>query len=281
MTNLNLPIKSFNGHNITSVTPLHGGSIGQVSLIKTENKDKVVLKRADYDLSIEASMLKFLKCESSLPVPEIYHSSEDYLLMEYIEHDSHINSVSQIHAAEILAALHNIQNKRFGFENNNLIASIEQKNNFYDSWPDFFAENRIMYLAKLCYESGKLKTETFSKLSSFANHIKKWIPENKSPSLIHGDMWTSNILSLNNEIVGFIDPSIYYADPEIELAFSTLFGTFGKPFFDAYKHFHPLEEDFFRLRKDLYNIYPLLVHRFLFGQSYEYDILEKLKLVGL
>ena len=33
---------------------------------------------------------------------------------------------------------------------------------------------------------------------------------------------------------GFVDPAIYCGSPEIELAFATLFGTFGTAFFEAY-----------------------------------------------
>ena len=45
------------------------------------------------------------------------------------------------------------------------------------------------------------------------------------PGLIHGDLWGGNIICQKNQLRGFIDPAIYFANPEIELAFSTLFST--------------------------------------------------------
>lgn len=54
----------------------------------------------------------------------------------------------------------------------------------------------------------------------------------------------------------------------IELAFTTLFGTFGRPFFERYQEMRPIRPGFFKERRDLYNLYPLLVHVRLFGGSY-------------
>jgi fructosamine-3-kinase len=68
-----------------------------------------------------------------------------------------------------------------------------------------------------------------------------------------------------------VDPAIYHADPEIELAFSTLFGTFGEPFFKRYEGHRPLRAGFAE-RKEIYNLYPLLVHVRLFGDAYVSDV---------
>ncbi|NTV46695.1 MAG: fructosamine kinase, partial [Chlorobiales bacterium] len=72
----------------------------------------------------------------------------------------------------------------------------------------------------------------------------------------------------NGKIAAFIDPAIYYAHPEIELAFITLFSTFGRHFFDAYNERSGIRRGFFEERRDIYNLYPLLVHTRLFGGHY-------------
>ena len=87
-------------------------------------------------------------------------------------------------------------------------------------------------------------------------------------ALIHGDVWTTNVLARAGRITAFLDPAIYYADPEIELAFIGLFGTFGRAFHEAYHSLRPIAPGFFEERRDLYNLYPLLVHVRLFGGSY-------------
>ena len=82
-------------------------------------------------------------------------------------------------------------------------------------------------------------------------------------------------------IAAFVDPAIYCGSPEIELAFTTLFGTFGKPFFEAYADIMPLEPGFHELRAHLYNLYPRLVHVRLFGSSYLAGIDATLTRLGL
>jgi len=67
---------------------------------------------------------------------------------------------------------------------------------------------------------------------------------------------------------GFVDPAIYYADAEVELAFATLFSTFTDPFFRRYAELRPIRPGFREARRDIYNLYPLLVHVRLFGGDY-------------
>ena len=69
-------------------------------------------------------------------------------------------------------------------------------------------------------------------------------------------------------VLGLIDPAIYFSDPEIELAFMTLFGSVGETFFTSYREIHPIAPGFFEARRHLYNLYPLLVHVRLFGGGY-------------
>jgi fructosamine-3-kinase len=107
-----------------------------------------------------------------------------------------------------------------------------------------------------------------NRLETLAGRLDRWIAEPAHPSLLHGDLWTGNILVNRGRVVGFIDPALYYGDAEIELAFGTLFGTFGRPFFERYGELRPLNPGFFEERRDLYNLYPLLVHVRLFGGSY-------------
>ena len=55
---------------------------------------------------------------------------------------------------------------------------------------------------------------------AFAGRLPEWLDEPAAPALIHGDMWGGNVLTRNGRIAAFVDPAIYYADPEIELIHS-------------------------------------------------------------
>ncbi len=109
-------------------------------------------------------------------------------------------------------------------------------------------------------------------MTRLSGSLGQWLAEPPHPSLLHGDVWTTNVLASKGRITGFIDPAVYYGHPEIELAFTTLFGTFSRPFFERYHELRPIPDGFFETRKDIYNLYPLLVHACLFGSSYAMSV---------
>ena len=99
--------------------------------------------------------------------------------------------------------------------------------------------------------------------------------------MLHGDLWGGNILCHDDKIAGLIDPAIYYGDREIDLAFGTLFGDLTPEFFKQYDEVSKIEPGFFEERRDLYNLYPLLVHVRLFGGSYVDSVDQTLSRFGV
>lgn len=89
----------------------------------------------------------------------------------------------------------------------------------------------------------------------------------ESPSLLHGDLWSGNVMPGQQGLPTIFDPAVYYGNREMELAFTELFGGFDQDFYAAYHESFPLSPGFTN-RADLYNLYPLLVHVNLFGSSY-------------
>jgi len=277
---------------------LHGGCVGEVYRVNIfeaspfESSVIVAKFTASEDaspedattagtLDIEGKMLTYLVERSDLPVPKVYFASPSVLLMEWIEGKSEFNPAAQRHAAECLAKLHQVKADRFGLPFHTLIGGLVQPNTPTDTWLDFFREQRVFYMAKAAYQEELLPCDILLKLEKCCDHLDRWIVEPAYPALLHGDAWTTNILAHGGKIRGFLDPAIYYGHPEMELAFTTLFKTFDEPFFTHYQAINPIEEGFFELRKDLYNLYPLLVHVRLFGQSYINPILQTLKRLGL
>jgi fructosamine-3-kinase len=53
----------------------------------------------------------------------------------------------------------------------------------------------------------------------------------------------------------------------MDIAFTELFGGFPRAFYQAYEEHYPLQPGF-EERKDLSNLYPILVHTNLFGGHY-------------
>lgn len=264
-------IQNLIGHEIARMTPLSGGMIAEVYRVDFIDGQSVAVKVAKGDkakLDIEGRMLRYLAKHSELPIPEVIHSESNLLIMRYIDNQGGISSNVQENAAHHLASLHNISSEKFGLSFDTLIGSLHQPNTQYDSWIDFFREQRLIYMADVAYKAQQLPLSIRQRIEQFAPQLDDLLYEPDSPSLIHGDMWSGNILAKNDHIASFIDPAIYYAHPEIELAFSTLFGTFGQAFFDTYHNLRPIEPDFFEERRYIYNLFPLLVHVTLFGAGY-------------
>jgi fructosamine-3-kinase len=225
-------------------------------------------------------MLRYLREKSDLPVPEVYHSSPRLLIMAFLEGDSRFPPAAQAHAAELLADLHGRSAPAFGLERHTLIGGLLQPNPWYERWIPFFREQRLLHMAREAEEAGRLPRAVRQRVETFASKLERWLAEPEQPALIHGDVWTTNLLAAGDRITGFVDPAIYYAHPEIELAFTTLFGTFGEPFFERYRQLRSLPQGFFEERRHIYNLYPLLVHVRLFGGTYVNSVDQTLRRFG-
>lgn len=261
------------GRRPTRLTPLSGGCIAEVYRVDLAGGGAVVVKAStDGGLDCEAWMLGYLACETDLPVPAVLHAGASshggLLVMDYVETAGGLDGAAERHAAELLAALHGISADRFGFQRDTLIGPLVQPNPWCARWLDFFVEHRLLYMGRIARESGHLPASTFARLERLCGKLERYIEPPSTPSLIHGDLWGGNVLARNGRIAAFVDPAIYFADAEIELAFATLFATFGEAFFARYRELRPIAFGFFEARRDLYNLYPLLVHSALFGGHY-------------
>jgi fructosamine-3-kinase len=259
------------GERLKSARPMDGGCIGEVYTLELEDGTPLVAKvdrEGESHLEREAYMLRYLREKSDLPVPEVYHGSETLLLMEYIEGDSEFSDGAERQAAELLAALHGITADAYGHERDTLIGNLDQPNAWTESWIEFFRDQRLLYMAKVAQEAGRLPMEDRHRIERLAGRLDDLVDEPERPSLIHGDAWSANVLARGDRITGFLDPAIYHADHEMELAFISLFDSFGEPFFERYREIRNIREGFFEARRDLYNLYPLLVHVYYFGGGY-------------
>lgn len=258
------------GKKIRAIHPLSGGSVAEVKLIELTDGSRVVAKlgRPGSTLALEGWMLEYLARESRLPVPAVLFASDELLLLAYIESGDALDGSCERHAAELLAELHRIGAPAFGLERATVIGGLVQPNDWTGSWIEFFRERRLLHMARAAREEGAIGEALFLRIESLAARLGDFLGEPDKPSLIHGDMWGGNVLCRHGRIAGFVDPAIYYADPEIELAFSTLFSTFGAAFFARYRSLREIRPGFFETRRDLYNLYPLLVHVRLFGGHY-------------
>ncbi len=283
VTDLRQQITDLMGVPVRRLSVLHGGSVAEVYQAVLTDGQQLAIKVEHGEqaaLHVEGNMLRYLAANSALPVPAVLYSSAELLVMQHLQGASHFSADAERDAAEHLAALHAITAPQFGFKSTTRIGGLAQPNPLSNSWINFFAEQRLLHRAHAARDARQLPTALLHRLERFAADLPRWLDEPPHPALIHGDVWTTNVLAEGGQIIGFIDPAIYYADPEIELAFITLFNTFGDPFFRRYHELRPIQNGFFEERRDIYNLYPLLVHVHLFGGSYVARVAQTLQRFG-
>ncbi len=260
-----------------------GGCIGEVYRAELEDGTPLVAKvdrGGESHLDREAYMLRYLREKTDLPVPEVFHGSETLLLMEFVEGTNRFSEGAERHAAELLASLHGITADGYGHERDTLIGNLDQPNPWTESWADFFRENRLLYAARAAHGAGRVPDGDLIRVERLADRLDDLIGRPNPPALIHGDAWSGNALAKDGRISAFLDPAIYHADPEIEIAFISLFDSFGDAFMRRYAEIRPIREGFFETRRDLYNLYPLLVHAYYFGGGYLGSVQRILERLG-
>lgn len=255
---------------VLEMRPLAGGKISQVLRLDFASGEPLVAKVGDgsHNLRIEAFMLRYLRQHSALPVPEVIHDEPNLLLMQHIAGDDPLARASLRHLGQLLAACHQVSGASFGLDRDTLIGPLHQPNPPTASWIEFFREQRLLYMTDLARESGELPPALEGRLLRIAESLRDFLIEPAYPALIHGDMWRTNIIAREGRIAGIIDPALYYAHNEMELAYMALFEGFGQEFFDAYRELLPIDREFYATRRHIYNLYPLLVHLIIFGDKY-------------
>ena len=281
-TGLSRAIEAAIGQRPSRMTRLSGGCIAETYKVALDDGRRVVAKFSvsEGSLSLEGWMLRYLQRHSRLPVPAVLHADDRLLVIDYVATSGGITPAVERHAAELLAALHQVTAPAYGLERDTLIGPLPQPNPESADWLGFFRDHRLLHMAGLARNAGRLPGRLMHRIEWLAGRLERWIEAPAPPSLIHGDMWAGNLLARDGRVAGFVDPAIYYADPEIELAFATLFGTFGTAFFEHYGALRPLRPGFFEVRRELYNLYPLLVHLRLFGGAYLAQVTRTLDRFG-
>lgn len=258
--------------DVINRSPLYGGDINQVYKIEAAGGVFVVKENSNVPqdfFEAEALGLKTLG-EHGAPVPRVLAFEKDAILLEYIKPGRQNN----LHAGELLARLHLEKQESFGFAKDNYIGSLPQKNGFHTGWAGFFARRRIGDQISLYQKKTTIPAPEKELWNHLIEYIEKELPEPEHPSLIHGDLWSGNLYHGESGPF-FIDPAVYCADWRMELAFTELFGGFGSEFYSGYNSVITFPDPVYRKFRDLYQIYPLLVHANLFGAGYYSSALSR------
>lgn len=209
-----------------------------------------------------------------MAIPKTYYAGEipgkdgGMIVLEWIE-SGPAHKATEEQLGRGMAELHRRKspNGKFGLHNDNYIGLLPQPNDWCDTWLEFYFQRRLLPMIKLAEKRGRLSTKRNRRLMQLTDTLERWIPSRTEPSLLHGDLWHGNWIASDHGQPYLIDPAVFYGEREYEMAFTELFGGFSSHFYDAYEEVCPLSPDYAE-RRPLYQLYYLLVHLILFGESY-------------
>ncbi len=256
-----------------SIEQVHGGDIHSAWQIEFSNK-KLFLKRnvrnkkfLEFEKFCLQNLRKYINQEN-LVIPEViaYKNIKniEILLIEWID----IKNFDQKKLGKGLGEMHlksaESNPKMFGFPVEGFIGTTDQKKGWEDNWIDCFLNLRIIPQL-LILNSKILEKETINKLKE---KIKSELLNHKPiNALVHGDLWSGNA-GMDKSGKGVIfDPASWWADNEVDIAMTKLFGGFRKEFYEEYHKIFPIKKDF-ENRIIIYNFYHILNHANMFGGSY-------------
>ncbi|ASV30244.1 fructosamine kinase family protein [Maribacter cobaltidurans] len=260
---------------IERVSPLSGGDISRAYLLESEtekffcklNAEKMALPMFRAEKNALHALLKTGAIATPRPFQVEPYKKGAFILMEYIE-SKRANTEDMALFGRQLAKLHQASVKNeFGLEEDNFIGSLPQSNKKHLDWTTFYVEERLLPQLKSAADKGLLGRDEIPSEDTMMVVCTDMFPK-VSPSLLHGDLWSGNYLISNHGVPFLIDPAIYRGHYEVDIAMTKLFGGFGDSFYRAYKEVMPPEPGE-NERTDLYQLYYLLVHLNLFGNSYK------------
>ncbi|GAA2758960.1 fructosamine kinase family protein [Actinopolymorpha rutila] len=258
------------GLAVVDQAPLAGGMVADVRRLTLADGRTVVCKAAfgeQAHLDIEATMVRHLHAAHPRVVPEVIYADPELLVQTFMS-GSHLTDAAATSLGEELAILHGRHADAFGFDGPTLNGWFLLPNGWSGDWVPFFRDQRLRYCADAAVANGTLHAGFRARVETLCERLGERLCEPTAPTLLHGDLWSANILADGDKITALLDPSVVYGHPELDLSHVV-----GQPYadavFESYRRFHPIEKDFFELRAPVYQVYTAIMHVLYFGSRYE------------
>lgn len=271
---------------ITDRRPVHGGDINRAWRLELSGGRAVFMKsNSPANLpffAAEARGLAALGRPGVIGVPRALALGTDtrlgisFLLLEHLPSAPKITGYWESFGRE-LAALHRAdcagltgeKTLPYGLAFDNFCGATPQRNAPHKKWSDFFRDCRLSPQFKLA--AGAMDTRMRRQADRLLARLDELLPEPERPSLLHGDLWSGNAVTGPDGKAWILDPAVYVGHHEADLAMTELFGGFSPAFYGAYNEVYPIDSGYAD-RRELYNLYHLLNHLNLFGESYLYSV---------
>lgn len=228
--------------DILKLETLAGGLISLTRRVTASTGTVVVKQNAKAPPDMyprEAEGLEAVAAPGGLRVPEVLTVGEDHLVLEdFGKHDPGPGFWEEF--GRRVASMHSCHSDQYGFHHDNYLGILPMDNNWSDDGWEFFARTRMLRFLGEPLAEMHLTLEDRIGVERLAAKLPDLIPF-QPPSLLHGDLWTSNILVAPDGEPGAIDPAVYYGWPEAELSMTFAYDGVDPAAFDAYREVLPLE----------------------------------------
>jgi fructosamine-3-kinase len=232
-----------------------------------EGRDMVA--KSGPQLTAEAQMLRTL-AEAGVPVPAIEAEYGDVLLLEHVPNDRAFSPRAWADIGANVRAMHGHEDGQYGWPVDYALGSVLLDNRQTANWPAFWIDNRLRAPANL------LDLPWRKRIDALAARAADMLPPDPPAALLHGDLWSGNILVREGRLAALIDPACFHGDPEVDLAMLCLFDDPDEAFWDAYGPLRPG----WRERRVIYQLFPAILHLRLFGPTYSALVDRLLTQVG-
>jgi fructosamine-3-kinase len=272
---------------VTALESLSGGCINDAARLDT-TEGEFFFKwsrdpRAYQQFRTEKLALEAMRTsETRLQIPEpiTAEASQEgvpaFLLTEFIESGPKNEDFDE-NLGEGLAELHDYSADQFGFEEDTFCGETLQPNLWTDNWLDFYRDYRLGFQLKLMEGNRSLAEGEKATVQTLLDNLDEYLPTSSDgPSLIHGDLWSGNVMANRDGDPVIIDPAAYFADREAEFGMMFLFGGFSEDVYRAYESASPLRDNW-RETVELYSLYHVLNHFNIFGGHYKRQALEMVR----
>ncbi len=262
----------------SAVRRVTGGDINEAyRVVLADGRDAFVKTRAEAEAgeyAAEAAGLAWLAEPGALRTPRVLEVTDRYLALEWVD----AGTLGEAGAEELgrgLAATHAAGAAGFGgldagahgHDAPTRFGSLRLANDPAADWPAFYAERRLLPLARMARERAAITPAGAAAVERVCERLTELAGPAEPPARLHGDLWAGNVLADLDGRPWLIDPSAYGGHREVDLAMLRLFGAPSERVFAAYEEVHPLAEGWSG-RVSLYQLLPLLVHALLFGGPY-------------
>jgi fructosamine-3-kinase len=221
----------------------------------------------------EATGLSWLGAAEAVRLPDVVAVSDGdtagghppFLVLEWIDEGPPRPS-TDADLGRALARLHGAGAPCFGREDRRSTGSRGLPNEPMPTWSAFYAQCRLLPLARLAADAGALAPPVIARLERLAHSLERF-EDGEPPARLHGDLWAGNRLVDRDGRSWLIDPAAHGGHCEFDLAMMRLFGGFSPACFRAYEEVRPLTPGW-QDRVALHQIAPLVVHAIKFGGGY-------------